>query len=153
MTDISDAERKLLALLGACDEVVSLGKTVEPEAQAVLIVHANANIYDQTPGAYQRTQALLRGLRASGTGKRDVATITLSSSVPYAIAVELGRLGMTPEILFKLAVARGVKTRPLTLGRTGRNYKVAGPILTPAAVFAATRMQDLFAQRVRAVTQ
>jgi hypothetical protein len=149
--DTTSVEAQLNALLTACDGVQQLGKTVEPEALGMLILGANANIYDTTKGAYDRTQALLAGLSARGTGTRDTATVSVHSSVPYGLSVELGTLGMTAETLFKIASRRGVKTQAMTLGRTGKNYRVAGPILTPAAVFAAERMQQLFVRRVREV--
>ena len=147
----SDIESRLLKLLAACDDNKDIAQQVSSEAKAHAQSGAMANIYDTSPGKYERTHALFNSLRSSGTSNKSGATVEVSGGVDYMTDVELGRKEghSTAEELWEYARARDPQ-KPLKLGRSGRNYMIAGPILIPAASFAAWRMQQRFAEKVKA---
>ncbi|WP_231557243.1 hypothetical protein [Deinococcus sp. YIM 77859] len=141
----------LTRLLAACDDLSEVAERARAEALGHAILGARANIYNTTPGAYQRTQEYLRGLDAQGRAGRTTATVTVSNSTPYAPYVELGRTGLGYEALQALALAQPDPGSPLTLGRSGQRWFLPGPILTGAQAFALYRMRELFVEKVRGV--
>lgn len=135
----------------ACDALPQIAAQVRAEALGHLILGARRNIYDTAPGAYQRTGELLRGLDARARSARDTAVITVSGSAPYHAYVELGTgaYAQTVAQAKALALASPDPAVPLSVGRSGVNYTLPGPIVAPAQVFALHRMSELFARRVQ----
>lgn len=141
----------LIKLEAACDAMPQVAETTRAEALGHLILGARANIYSTAPGAYRRSQELLRGLDTRNRASRNRASVTVLNTVSYAVYVEAGRDGMSLAQLQQLALLRKDPADPLSLGRSGVNWTVPGPIVTGAQVFALRRMQELFGEKVRAV--
>lgn len=135
----------------ACDAMPQIAQTAKAEALGHLVLGAQANIYSTAPGAYRRSQALLRGLDTRSRVSRNRASVTVLNTVEYAAYVEAGQGSMSLAMLQQLALLRKNPADPLSLGRSGVNWTVPGPIVIGAQVFALRRMQELFGQKVRAV--
>lgn len=142
----------LVKLEQVCDELPQIAEQVRAEALGHAILGARLNIYNTAPGAYQRTQDYLRGLDVTGRGTPNTASVTVSNSTEYAAYVEAGYGGMSLAMLQHLALGQADPGQPFTLGRSGVQWVVPGPILTGAQVFALYRMQELFARKVGAVS-
>lgn len=153
MTLTFDARRltdALVKLQAVPTQVQARAAQVTAEAQGHLILGAQANVYSTAPGAYQRTQDYLRSLSASSRTTRHTVTVTVKSDSPYALYIELGsRGGMTPERLQQLAQAAGNPEQPLSLGRSGQQWWIAGPVISSAQYFAHWRLRRVFAEEVR----
>lgn len=134
----------LVRLEGTCDELPQLAEQVRQEALGHAILGANANIYGTAPGTYQRTQDYLRGLNATAQASKNRATVTVSNASKHAAYVEFGRSGLPAAALQALALGRPDPAAPLSLGRSGLNWWVAGPVVTGAQVYAAHRLGALF---------
>lgn len=143
----------LVKLEQACDAMPQIAETVRAEALGHLILGARVNIYSTTPGAYRRSQDLLRGLDTRSRASRNRASVTMLNTVEYAVYVETGQDGMSLAQLQQLALLQSNPADPLSLGRSGVNWTAPGPIVTGAQVFALRRMQELFSQKVRAAVK
>ena len=141
----------LVRLEQACDSMPQIAEQVRAEALGHAIIGANANVYQTTPGAYQRTQDYLRGLDTRARASRNKATVTVRNSVEYAAAVEFGRQLGGAAMLQQQALAQMQQNpnAPFTVGRSGVQWWLAGPVVTGAQVFAVYRMRELFAEAVR----
>lgn len=148
-----DARRLTNALVkveAACDSLPQIAAEVAPEALGHMIVSANRSVYETAPGVYERTRDYLRGFRSAPRATRNTATVRVWNNVDYAARVELGDgpNALTPQQVVAYAQAR--PDSQVYLGRTGRNYTIAGPAVYPAAVYAQRRMEELFARKVQA---
>lgn len=143
----------LVKLEQACDAMPQIAETVRAEALGHLILGARVNIYSTTPGAYRRSQDLLRGLDTRSRASRNRASVTVLNTVEYAVYVEAGQDGMSLAMLQQLALLQNNPADSLSLGRSGMNWTAPGPIVTGAQVFALRRMQELFSQKVRAAVK
>lgn len=142
----------LVKLARVPEQVKARASEVQQEALGHLILGAQANIYSTAPGAYQRTQDYLRSLHARSTTAKGGVMVTVSSDSPYAVYIEYGsRAGMTPERLQQMVQASGHPEQPLTLGRSGQQWWVAGPVVSSAQYFAAWKLRRMFAEEVRRV--
>ena len=66
-------------VLGVCGDLGEIAAQAEGEALGHAILGLRRNVYDTTPGAYVRTQDLLRGLQSSSRSSTDgVILISLS---------------------------------------------------------------------------
>lgn len=141
----------LVKLEQVCDELPQIAAQVRAEALGHAILGARRNVYDTTPGAYQRTGELLRGLDARARSTRNTATVEVSGAAPYHAYVELGTgaTKFTVQQAQAQALANPSPAAPLYLGRSGVNYSLPGPIVAPAQAFALYRMRELFAEKVR----
>ncbi|MFK7601890.1 hypothetical protein ACI3L1_06725 [Deinococcus sp. SM5_A1] len=139
----------LARLEAACDELPQIAEQVRGESLGHAILGARLNIYSTTRGAYQRTQDYLRGLDAWAQGSRNKASVTVSNSTEYALAVETGR-GFSLVGLQDLALENPNPAQPITFGRSGQQWYLPGPVITGAQAFAAYRLQELFGEKVRA---
>lgn len=152
MSGIDVDDRALRALfqgvLDACDELPAIAARVEAETLGHLILGAQANIYNTTPGAYDRTQDYLRSLDAKARATRTGIRVTVSSDSPYASLIEYGRDGVDPTQLQAQAEAQADPSQPFTVGRSGQAWWLPGPVITDAQVFASRRMQDLFSKEL-----
>lgn len=152
MSGIDVDDRALRALfqgvLDACDELPAIAARVEAETLGHLILGAQANIYNTTPGAYDRTQDYLRSLDAKARATRTGIRVTVSSDSPYASLIEYGRDGVDPTQLQAQAEAQADPSQPFTVGRSGQAWWLPGPVITDAQVFASRRMQDLFSKQL-----
>lgn len=152
MSGIDVDDRALRALfqgvLDACDELPAIAARVEAETLGHLILGAQANIYNTTPGAYDRTEDYLRSLDAKARATRTDIRVTVSSDSPYASLIEYGRDGVDPTQLQAQAEAQADPSQPFTVGRSGQAWWLPGPVITGAQVFAARRMQDLFSKQL-----
>lgn len=137
-----------LALIG--DELPGIAQIVEAEALGMAIVAAQANIYSTAPGAYRRTGEYLRSLQAEARATQGAIRVRVSSDSDYATGIEYGRDGTPPDSLVARALAQPNMNAPLTLGRSGQAWWIAGPVLTSAQVYAARRMRQLILKRVLA---
>jgi hypothetical protein len=152
--DTTKLEWQLTRMLQACDTLAQDAQTITPEVIGHMQIAAQVNIYLTAPGAYQRTGDLLRGLNARATATRNTATITVLNDATdedgryYAGYVERGRNGPGDAALQQLAAQRPDPSQPLTLGRSGVDWTVPAPILIGAQVYALTRLQQLFAQKI-----
>lgn len=141
-------EAALRRLEAAADALPEIAQQVQQEALGHLILGANANIYNTTPGAYERTRDYLRSLDAKARASRDSATVTVGSDSEYARLIEFGRQHVSAAMLQQSALAqRG--NAPLTMGRSGLNWWQPGPVITGAQVFADRRLRELFVKAVR----
>lgn len=152
MSGIDVDDRALRALfqgvLDACDELPAIAARVEAETLGHLILGAQANIYNTTPGAYERTEDYLRSLDAKARATRTGIRVTVSSDSPYASLIEYGRDGVDPTQLQAQAEAQADPSQPFTVGRSGQAWWLPGPVITGAQVFASRRMQDLFSKEL-----
>lgn len=152
MSGIDVDDRALRALfqgvLDACDELPAIAARVEAETLGHLILGAQANIYNTTPGAYERTEDYLRSLDAKARATRTGIRVTVSSDSPYASLIEYGRDGLDPTQLQAQAEAQADPSQPFTVGRSGQAWWLPGPVITGAQVFASRRMQDLFSKEL-----
>ncbi len=112
------------------------------------ITAAQANIYNTAPGAYQRTGEYLGSLHADARATRFTVNVRVWSDSEYAAAIEFGRDHFSEAMLQAVALA-GPLNEPLTLGRSGQTWWIAGPVLTSAQVFAARKLRELLGQAVR----
>lgn len=151
--DLRDLTDTIVKLQAACDSLPQVAEKVRGEALGHAIIGANRNVYDTAPGRYQRTQDYLRGFQASGRASRNIATVSVWNTVDYAARLETGSgpHEMTAEQIAAQASANPYA--PLYFGRSGQKYSLPGSVVIPAAVFALYRMQELFAQKVRAVVK
>lgn len=150
MLDARKLTDALVKLEKACDSLPQIAETATSESQGMLFVAAQGNIYSTVPGARKRTGEYLRSLSAKGKATKNAAAITVKSDSPYALYIEFGRPGVPVAQLQALALA-GAINDPLTLGRSGQQWWVAGPVLISGQAYAAKRLQDLFAKEVRKV--
>lgn len=128
-----------------------MAATVQAETLGMAVVAARANIYSTAPGAYARTGDYLRSLDARARASRTGVAVTVSSSSEYAAYIEYGRgRNINPAVLQAQALAQTRINTPVTLGRSGQLWWVAGPVLTSAQVYAARRMRDLLVKQVMA---
>lgn len=141
----------LVKLEAACDTMPQIAEKVRGEALGHAILGAGANIYNTTPGAYQRTQDYLRGLDTRARSSRNRATVTVLNTTDYAPYVEFGRQVGGAALLQAQALAQmqGDPAAPFAVGRSGAQWWLAGPVVTGAQVFAVYRMRELFAKAVR----
>ncbi|WP_155300960.1 hypothetical protein [Deinococcus kurensis] len=146
--DLRKLTDTLTRLIGACDSMPEIAQQTEREALGHLILGARRNIYDTTPGAYQRTQDYLRGLHARGSSTLNTANVRVWNEVEYATAVEAGREGMSFAMLSQLAALQPDPSQPLSLGRSGKRWQVAAPVVTGAQVYAQHRLAQLFVQKI-----
>lgn len=141
----------LVRLEQACDALPQIAEQTRAEALGHAIIGARANIYDTAPGAYERTQDYLRGLDSRSRATRNTASVTVLNRVEYAAYVEFGSQVGGAALLQTQAMLAADPAAPFTVGRSGQRYLVPGPVLTGAQVFAAYRLRELFAEKVRAV--
>ncbi|MDK2013574.1 MULTISPECIES: hypothetical protein [unclassified Deinococcus] len=153
MSGIDVDDRALRALfqgvLDACDELPAIAARVEAETLGHLILGAQANIYNTTPGAYERTEDYLRSLDAKARATRTGIRVTVSSDSPYASLIEYGRDGVDPTQLQAQAEAQADPSQPFIVGRSGQAWWLPGPVITGAQVFASRLMQDLFSKELQ----
>ncbi|EYB67019.1 hypothetical protein DEIPH_ctg052orf0013 [Deinococcus phoenicis] len=147
MRALTDA---LVKLEGVCDETPQIAAQARAEALGHMIIGSEANIYQTPKGKYVRTGHYRQGLDARSRSTKNTATVTVRNDVDYAAAIEGGRDGLSFAMLQVMAMMRQNPHEPFTLGRSGVNWTIAGPIVIGAQVFAARRMQELFAEKVRA---
>lgn len=140
------ALEKLLRLGETLPQVAA---TVQGETLGMAVVAAQANIYNTVPGAYQRTGDYLRSLGANAQATKTGIRVKVWSDSEYARFIEYGEAG-TPQQLQVQALAQTRINSPLTLGRSGQAWWIAGPVLTSAQVYAARRMRDLLVKQVLA---
>lgn len=143
---LTDAVIKLEA---ACDSLPQIAQQAQAEALGHAIISAHRNVYETTPGAYQRTQDYLRGFQASSQGTKNTAQVTVWNDVEYARYIETGTgpHEMTPAQIVAQAAAHPYA--PTYLGRSGQKFSLPGPAVIPAGVFALYRMRELFAHEVK----
>lgn len=141
-------------VLGVCGDLGEIAAQAEGEALGHAILGLRRNVYDTTPGAYVRTQDLLRGLQSSSTSSTNLASVTVRNTEPYALYVELGQGagGLSVQQDQAIAAASTDPANPLSFGRSGRNYTVAGPFIAPAQFYALHRMAELFGQKITRAT-
>ena len=150
--DLRKLTDTLTRLIGACDSMPEIAQQTEREALGHLILGARRNIYDTAPAArYIRSGDYLRGLRARGTSTLNTASVRVWNEVEYAAAVETGREGMSLAMLSQLAALQPDPGQPLSLGRSGKRWQVAAPVVTGAQVYAQRRLMQLFTQKVERV--
>lgn len=140
------ALEKLLDIGAAFPQMAA---TVQAETLGMAVVAARANVYNTVPGAYQRTGDYLRSLGANAQASKTGIRVKVSSDSKYARFIEYGQAG-TPQQLQAQALAQTRINSPLTLGRSGQAWWIAGPVLTSAQVYAARRMRDLLVKQVLA---
>lgn len=146
---LDEFERQVRAIVTAGEEIGKEAPRVEQESLGHMIQGAQVNIYDTTPGAYQRTFELLQGLRVSAKGTRGRINVALGNDTEYAGDVEIG--DQSPQGILSDALRRTPSDIPeaMTYGRSGVDYHLAGPIIIPATVFAVYRARELFVKRVK----
>ena len=144
------ALKALNNLLAIPQRFPQMAQTVRGETLGMAIVAAQANIYHTVPGAYQRTQDYLRSLDAQAQSTQQGVTVRVWSSSDYAAYIEYGRQGAQPQQLVTAALGRNINT-PLTLGRSGRAWWIAGPVLTSAQVYAARRLHQLLLEAIKRI--
>ena len=137
-------------LLAVPSQLPTIAATVQAETLGMAVVAARANIYSTAPGAYARTGDYLRSLDARARATRAGITVTVSSSSEYAAYIEYGRGHINPAALQAQALAQARINTPTTLGRSGKQWWVAGPVLTSAQVYAVRRMRDLLVKQIMA---
>lgn len=139
----------LVKVEAAADQLPRIAETARAEALAKAQIQARRNVYDTTPGVYERTETYLRGFRASRRVTRNTATVSVWNIADYAEVIETGTgpHEMTPAQI--VAQAAPNPYAPLYFGRSGEKYSLPGPAVIPAAVFALYRMQELFAGEVK----
>lgn len=144
-----DRLRRALERLDALpDQLPAIAAQVQGETLGMAVINARANIYNTAPGAYQRTQDYLRGLNAQARATQTRVQVTVSNDSDHALPVETGRGGTLPALQAQALARGGAIAAPFTLGRSGVNWFKPGPIITGTQVFAAKRMQRLFADQV-----
>ncbi|GGR68247.1 hypothetical protein GCM10008959_32920 [Deinococcus seoulensis] len=134
----------------AANDLPAIAERTRAETLGHLIIGANANIYATQPGAYRRTGEYLRSLHATARVTPLTATVTASNDAEYARDIETGETGNLMQLQAQ-AAARGNPRAAFTLGRSGINWALPGPVITGAQAFAAYRLRELFVLRVRAV--
>ncbi len=139
----------LARLERACDDLAGVAQQASAEALGHAVIGARRNVYDTTPGAYERTGDYLRGFQARGQGTKNTARVSVWNDVPYAPYIEYGTGPYEMPLAQIVAQAAANPLAPLHFGRSGQRYMVAGPAVYPAAVFALYRMRELFAGKVR----
>lgn len=145
----NDAALKALErLLKVPEKLPAMANTVEAESLGMAITAAQANIYNTTPGAYQRTGEYLRSLNADARATRFTVKVRVWSDSEYAAVIEFGRDHMSQAMLQAVALA-GPANDPLTLGRSGQAWWIAGPVLTSAQIFAARKLRELIVGEIR----
>lgn len=143
----------LIKLQRTAERLPQMAAQVEGEALGMLIVAATANIYGTAPGARQRTYDYMRSLDTFSRTTKSTASITVRSDSPYAVYIEMGRSGLHPTDLQGLALRQSDMNSPLTLGRSGQEWWIAGPVLTSGQVYAARKLRELFVKEVRKVVK
>ena len=73
-------------------------------------------------------------------------SVSISNSTAYAINIELGRDQLSPAVLQQGAA---LTADPLSVGRSGQTWWVAGPVLISAQAHAARRLRELFIQEMQ----
>ena len=139
----------LSKLTGVCDDLGAIARTTELEALGHAVLGVRRNVYDTAPGAYRRTQDLLRGMQVSSRTSTNRASVTVKNTEPYALYVELGQQGFTLAQDQARSAAASDPAQPLSLGRSGQNPSVAGPFIGPAQFYALYRLGQLFGQKVK----
>ncbi|MBZ9713749.1 hypothetical protein [Deinococcus multiflagellatus] len=148
--DLRDLTDTVTKLISACDSLPEIAAQVEKEALGHAILGARRNIYDTVePEHYQRTEDYLRGLHAKGQATLNTASVRVWNDVAYAAVVEAGQEGMSLAMLQQLAAMQTDPSQPLTLGRSGRRWQVAAPVITGAQAYARYRLVQLFTQKVQ----
>lgn len=142
------ALKALERLLKLPEKLPQMASTAQAESLGMAVTAAQANIYNTTPGAYQRTGKYLRSLNADARATRFTVKVRVWSDSEYAAAIEFGRDHMSLAMLQAAALA-GPVNDPLTVGRSGVNWWTAGPVLTSAQVFAVRRLKQLLEQEIR----
>lgn len=153
--DIDDAAitAKLRRLSELNTVLPEIAQKVQDEALGHMILSARRSIYDTAPGVYQRTGALLRGLKSTGRATANTITVQVSGEVPYQADVELGQGPNMLNVrqLQGYARANPNPLSPLYFGRTGQKYSLPAPIVSGAQAFAAFQMRQLFIKAIRDV--
>jgi len=102
-----------------------------------------ANVYGTRPGAYDRTQNLLRSVFARATVTAGLVSVEVGDTAPYASFVEYGSFGHTLTPTALLSVVEGSRAGSvIRLGRSGINWMQPGPYITPATVFARYKLHE-----------
>ena len=148
--DARELTEALGRVLGVCSNLSEIAAQAESEALGHAILGLQRNVYDTTPGAYVRTQNLLRGLQSSSRSSTNLASVTVRNTEPYALFVELGQAPNDLSVQQDQAYAAANKdpARPLSFGRSGKSYTLAGPFIAPAQFYALWRMGQLFGEKV-----
>ena len=134
----------------AAEQPSALAKAAEAEVLGHAQLGARRNIYDSAPGAYRRTGDLLRAMNVSSSASAGRATVTVGNTASYALAVELGNSpGISVAQDQALSAANRNPEAPISLGRSGRAFTVAGPFIGPAQAYGLYKMGQLFAAAVR----
>ena len=145
----NDAALKALErLMKVPEKLPTMANTVEAESLGMAITAAQANIYNTAEGAYRRTGDYLRSLHADARATRFTVNVRVWSDSEYATAIEFGRDHMSQAML-QAAALTGPVNDPLTLGRSGQAWWIAGPVLTSAQVFAARKLREMLGEAVR----
>lgn len=152
LSGLDELERRLQNIVDAGEQVGQDADQLEAETFGHAYMGAQANVYATEPGAYQRTMDLLDGIQVRVTGRKGMIAAQVWNTTDYAGDVEVGEEGMTPEEIASDALSRSASemTEPMTYGRSGVDYRIAGPIIIPATVYAAYRARELFLKRARA---
>ena len=148
--DAAALEEALKRIAGVTSELPRIAEQARAETLGHAILGVRRNVYDTSPGAYQRTGDLLRGLNASGSASGSGVTVRVWNSEPYARFVELGQgpNGLTLAQDQAYSAANAHPEQPISFGRSGRKYTLAGPFLAPAQAYSLYRMKQLFAEAV-----
>ena len=145
----NDAALKALErLMKVPEKLPTMANTVEAESLGMAITAAQANIYNTAEGAYRRTGDYLRSLHADARATRFTVNVRVWSDSEYAAAIEFGR-DHTSQAMLQAAALAGPVNDPLTLGRSGKAWWIAGPVLTSAQVFAARKLREMLGEAVR----
>ena len=127
-------------------ELTSIGINVAREAERRAQEGLERSVYGTAPGhVYKRTGTLKRGVSAQFLPRVNSISIQLVSKAPYSSNIEYGQLPTIAQLaLEKYAELTG--GRVITFGRTGLKYRLPGPFLMPATVYALERAKAEFEQ-------
>ena len=147
--EMAAARARLLAELGARD-----GR-VRAQTLNLALAGLSATVYNTPAGAYERTGALLRGLRVDklGSGSGTVYGVQVSNSAPYAAYVEYGSYGEALHPVQAQAVAStlGAEPRVLATGRSGLAWQTPSLAHVRAAAFWLAGMRQEFGAAAKKV--
>lgn len=149
-TNARELEKRLRAARRVSTQMKRTGAQAARRAEVHARMGADLNIYDTTPGDYQRTGNLRRGIGSDWSFQGNELTVTVFNDVKYARRVERGGPPVTSNIRQLILQPGRFAAAPITVGRSGLAHTLPGPMLEPAAYYAATYITEEFKRRVLA---
>ncbi|GGR84535.1 HK97 gp10 family phage protein [Deinococcus sedimenti] len=150
-TNARELEKRLRAARRVSTQMKRTGAQAARRAEVHARMGADLNIYDTTPGSYERTGRLRRGIDSSWSVQGGVLTVTVFNDVKYAKSVEKGRSASAAGAVQQIITQPGRNpAAQVTLGRSGEFYFIPGPMLEPAAYYASIYITEEFKRRVLA---